>query len=438
MTDDNGDGEIDLCDTPDVVLVAGGGNVLCDLYVLDGATGELHYTIDLETYAISCQTTPAVGDIDGDGLVEIVAGWLDGDGFADQVPRLRAFEHDGTPKWTNGDGGDWIAQEDRWIRAADAVALHDLDADGDVEIVFDHEVYDHDGNVLWWADSPDPWQRAGSVGADLDGDGLMEVVVGHAAYHHDGSVYWDVYPTISTRSIPQIADLDGDPEPEVFVTSGDGIFMVEHDGTIAYGPVTPTGIPANPDASLVWTRPGTVHDFDGDGAPEWASSSREFYAVYQGPDAADMLWSAVVSDQSGAAGGTAFDFLGDGVAEAMYADESKLRVYDGLTGAVLLEGLRVSLTYFEYPIVADVDNDGSAEILVVSDPPQPALQVFRDAEDRWIQARRIWNQHAYYVTNVREDGTIPQVPVDSWTALNTYRTQAQIEGGSLCKPDPEG
>ena len=31
---------------------------------------------------------------------------------------------------------------------------------------------------------------------------------------------------------------------------------------------------------------------------------------------------------------------------------------------------------------------------------QPALQVLRDADDRWIQARRIWNQHAYYVTNV--------------------------------------
>jgi hypothetical protein len=34
-----------------------------------------------------------------------------------------------------------------------------------------------------------------------------------------------------------------------------------------------------------------------------------------------------VSDQSGIAAGTAFDFLGDGMAEAMYADESTLYVF---------------------------------------------------------------------------------------------------------------
>jgi hypothetical protein len=61
----------------------------------------------------------------------------------------------------------------------------------------------------------------------------------------------------------------------------------------------------------------------------------------------------------------------------------------------------------------------------------------RDADDRWVPARRIWNQHAYHVTNVREDGTIPQFEKPSWELLNTFRTQAQTEGG-VCKPDPEG
>ena len=75
---------------------------------------------------------------------------------------------------------------------------------------------------------------------------------------------------------------------------------------------------------------------------------------------------------------------------------------------------------------------------MVSTSGQPALQALRDMEDRWIQARRIWNQHAYYVTNVREDSTIPQQPVNNWESLNTYRTNAQIEGGGLCKPEPQG
>jgi hypothetical protein len=30
------------------------------------------------------------------------------------------------------------------------------------------------------------------------------------------------------------------------------------------------------------------------------------------------------------------------------------------------------------------------------------------------------------------------VPVDSWKTLNTFRTNAQIEGGGLCKPEPPG
>jgi hypothetical protein len=113
-------------------------------------------------------------------------------------------------------------------------------------------------------------------------------------------------------------------------------------------------------------------------------------------------------------------------------------------GGVLLQVPRSSGTIIEYPVVADVDNDGSAEIVVVSNTSwqgmqtAPAVQVVRDVEDRWIQARRIWNQHTYHVTNVREDGTIPQFEPPHWEGLNTFRTNAQIEGGGVCQPPPQG
>jgi hypothetical protein len=98
---------------------------------------------------------------------------------------------------------------------------------------------------------------------------------------------------------------------------------------------------------------------------------------------------------------------------------------------------RSSGTLSEYPVVADIDNDGSAEIVVVSNTyltSSPTVQVIRDKQDRWIQARRIWNEHAYHVTNVREDGTIPQFEQPSWQRLNTFRTNAQISGGAACQP----
>jgi hypothetical protein len=430
FTDDDNDGEINLCDVPDVILVSNAFisyATTCYVHVLDGETGLEHFSIP-PSEGVSCTATPAFGDIDGDGMPEIVTAYNHGG-----IYRMKAFEHDGTPKWANVTDGQ---NADQFYRESGAVALHDLDADGDVEIVFNHEVYDHDGNMLWQQTNPMPGELEATTAVDLDGDGAMEVVTGHSAYRVDGSVMFDNYPTVSSQSIPQIGNLDDDDDPEIFVTSGQGLWIIEHDGAIKYGPVTPTGVPAS--AYLVWQRPGTIHDFDGDNVSEWASSSQSAYAVFEGPDAADVLWQVVISDYSGAAGSTAFDFLGDGVAEAMYADEQFFRIYDGLTGDVLLEQMRASPTISEYPVVADIDNDGSAEILVVSTAGQPALQALRDVDDRWIQARRIWNQHAYYVTNVREDSTIPQNPVNNWSTLNTFRTNAQIEGGGLCKPDPAG
>ncbi len=67
------------------------------------------------------------------------------------------------------------------------------------------------------------------------------------------------------------------------------------------------------------------------------------------------------------------------------------------------------------------------------------MVALRDVDDRWIQARRIWNQHTYHVTNVREDATIPQFEAPNWKTLNTFRTNAQLsKGGGVCKPKPQG
>jgi hypothetical protein len=222
----------------------------------------------------------------------------------------------------------------------------------------------------------------------------------------------------------------------VILTNTNGISLIEHDGAVTWQDQRPTGDPAG---GTTWLRPATVHDFDGDGLPEFAVSSANHYTVYE-PDAT-TVWSANVSDLSGIAAGTAFDFLGDGIAEAMYADEQNMYAFDG-TGMSLMQISRRSGTLSEYPTVADIDNDGSAEILVVSNNHlgggDPGLQAIRDVDERWIQARRIWNQHAYHVTNVREDGTIPAFEPPHWELLNTFRTNAQIEGGGICMPPPPG
>ncbi len=434
LTDDDDNGEIDLCDTPDVLVNLIGPDAIwhssARLYALDGAEGTMHWS---SAESVWGGVTPAIGDLDGDKVPEIVAVASPANASlaAAHAPKpLLAFASDGSLAWT----GDEVP-----VEACDSycgIALADLEGDGDVEIIVGHLIYDHEGALVTTLgdgnESFNSWTNIFTTAADLDGDGDLEVVLGRSAYHHDGSEYY--MRGELERGTPQIADLDGDGEPEVLLFNPQGISLLEHDGTPVYTNLRPTG--DNP-SNQNWMRPATIHDMDGDDIPEFAASTGDKYVVYSAD--AVIQWTSDIDDYTGAAGSTAFDFLGDGTAEAMYADHDHLYIY-GPGGASLLESPRSSRTYYEYPVVADVDNDGSAEIVLVSsqnfDSQQtaPSVQVVRDTEERWIQARRIWNQHTYHVTNVREDGTIPASEPPHWATTNTFRTQAQIEEGGVCVP----
>ena len=434
FTDDNGDGAVDLCDVPDVIVTTlpiNQGDTGGRMYLLAGDTGaqELEFA-----EMVDSMITPAFGDIDGDGLPEVVAVTIVlTDGGTKAERRLIAFENDGSVKWH----GDVTAEASGSY--CTAVALYDLDGDGSVEIISAFEVYDKDGHRLWGVPGnevddlgPTFWCPTATA-ADLDGDGMLEVIFDRGAYHADGTLYWEVP---GPPAQPHVANLDDDPEPEVVFTTKDGFTVLEHDGKVKVGPFSPPGAMNIPNCL---NKPGVIHDFDGDGKADVALGSCTDFTVYD-PKALSPHWSAAVQDSTGLATGTAFDFFGDGVADAIYADETKVFVFDGATGAIEMTAPRPSSTIIEYPVVADVDNDGSAEIVIAANndfggPKPPAIIVLRDSQDRWVQARRVWNQHAYHVTNVREDGTIPAHMKNSWQLLNTFRTNAQIEGAGDCNPE---
>ena len=80
-----------------------------------------------------------------------------------------------------------------------------------------------------------------------------------------------------------------------------------------------------------------------------------------------LLWTQTITDASGLAGCSGYDVNGDGAYEVLFADENTFWLFDGSTGGVLFSQLgHASGTIFEYPIVADIDNDDSAEIVISS------------------------------------------------------------------------
>jgi hypothetical protein len=98
-------------------------------------------------------------------------------------------------------------------------------------------------------------------------------------------------------------------------------------------------------------------------------------------------------------------------------------------------------------VIADLDQDGHAEILVATNDLSSGscaglpgftgfthgLRVFGDARNNWVPTRRIWNQHAYHITNVTEDARIPAREAPSWVRFNSYRQNAQDD--ALYAPD---
>jgi hypothetical protein len=116
-----------------------------------------------------------------------------------------------------------------------------------------------------------------------------------------------------------------------------------------------------------------------------------------------------------------------------------LRIYRGSDGSVLWKTPSRSTTAYELPIIVDVDADGNAEIVIVSDnypvPGGAGIRVYGDANDTWGPTRQIWNQHTYHVTNVHDDGTIPSDESPSWLGHNTYRLNLETAGQSFAAPD---
>ncbi len=397
LTDDNGNGMLDGGDTPDIVV----SNVNGVTWALSGADGAVIW----QGGSLGAEPmTPAIGDLDGDGWNEVVG--------AGASATLALDGRTGKQKWKIG------AYAGGHTPQCGAVGIYDLDGDGAAEVVIGRDIYEGAsgavaGRGAYGDGAGHEWAAPMGVAADIDRDGNLDVVVGNALYDKRGNAKW--YNNKSDGFVA-VGDFDGDKYGEIVVTSMGDMRLQDHDGTVLWSKSRVTGDTIGPP---------TVADFDGDGEPEIGVAGHDVYVVIE--TNGSVKWSRSTNDySSGFTGSAVFDFEGDGKAEVVYADENDVFVYDGATGAIkMTESRHSSATCSEYPSIADVDNDGHADIIYSSGAysgRETGVSVIKDADDSWMPARAVWNQHGYAITNVNDDGSIPATPAVNWDTYNNFRS----------------
>jgi hypothetical protein len=554
LDDDNGDGLINELDFPEIVFMAHQGNTPWrDAVVRAIHGGGPHKGADYfarcgdalwqegDPVPADCApSTPtadagapvAVGDLDGDGLPEIVVP-LEND-------RFQILDHTGALIFTLASAWNPASSE------GETIAIANLDLAGYAEIIVGPHVFLLGDDAISGAlIVTHVLTGSKSVGlndgvsfmacpADLDTTRAgLEIAVGTTLYALPASVaacvsppcvgalqeLWHA-PDIGTQStelnsgagtddgycaVADIwgADFGASPGPANPPDGKPEVILIANGNLVTLDGATGTLIDIR---GLGGERGGApnVDDFDGDGFMEVASALQDYYIVVDlqdpepthcaawptplprdpaganpntsrtpgGTDVAGNCsadtdcntgavcgaagtcvclhsgWSRDSDDDSSrATSSSVFDFNGDGSAEVVYNDECEVRVFRGSDGTVLYNEPSRSRTGIENSVVADVDNDGNAEIIVGSnnavadrcdedgDTPTGVngLRVFGDPTDTWVAARRVWNQQSYHVTNVNESGGIPEHEAESWRVLNgrtynTYRSQPRSFG----------
>ncbi|AWV90278.1 hypothetical protein [Bradymonas sediminis] len=450
------------------------------LRAIDGKTYAPLFNFTEPDKLVSAAASLAVGDIDGDGRVEIVAAAWSADGGQREII---AFDD-----YTTGWEVMWRTTNNLTVGSG-GVALADLDADGQVEVYGSNWVVDARTGALLCRPSDIGASSVNAIAADLDGDGKMEVITQGGAFKFDRasgvcSTYWQFDAASGEVAVGDFGTftdgqrnfdaLDGVPEVvSVSVAASDQVRLHngQTGGTIWKATMPTTGHPVYSDAQCsnkAGAGAPTVADFNGDSFPQVATAGACYYTVFERDGT--LRWKTPVRDfSSRVTGSSVFDFQGDGKAEVVYADECFVRVYDGTgngdgTTEILFERPHTSGTLRELPVIADVNNNYHANIVAISNdystglsnacsndwpafgPPSNAehgILVFQDVQDRWVATRPVWNQHAYHVTNVCDGrpgsvcpgrpntvGAIPIGELDNWTqpGLNNYRQNVQGEG----------
>jgi hypothetical protein len=298
---------------------------------------------------------PAVGDIDGDGLLDLAVMTAladEGGGY------LYLLRHDGTvfqgwPVKIDGDG------------LGGSPALADVDHDGELEIFTETyegwiSLHEATGEQMpgWPKQLRDiPWPPAF---ADLDGDGKLEIAVGCRdcrlyVFHCDGSLMsgWPQTPG-GWCMPPVIADLDGNGPLDIVTATGLGyVHAWDANGNELYD----RGFPIKATTDTCYSGPA-VGDVDGDGWLEllvfgtdnYHLSTYDLWDLGTRADPGRMPWPTMLGDNAHQSRFAPPPVLRSVSPRYAISDEtSELTIY----GDSFLKGMRVLLGTNQLPIMSE-------------------------------------------------------------------------------------
>jgi hypothetical protein len=148
----------------------------------------------------------AVGDLDGDGIAEIVGVTPGGAVKALRARRRAQVDERRLPRRHRRGGCSHVRP-----------AIADMDGDGKAEVIARRVILNNDGSLRgkgMYGTGAGP-TAAASFAVDIDGDGVQEVVVGNAATAPTAPR--SVVERPSPTATPAVADFDGDGGPEIVV-----------------------------------------------------------------------------------------------------------------------------------------------------------------------------------------------------------------------------